>query len=120
MRSYEQEASYFDAAVRAEHGDDLRAKLAAAAAGPFSAQATLLSARQFEHFERSFAAARADARVGFSDAADAAAAEALAGFDSAAGELLVPGTTLTGEGAGVSAAQPGVACVARVVSGLRL
>lgn len=87
---------YFDAHVRAEHYDDLSSKLAGIIAGPFKAQLELLAAQELASFDKEFKLALVEKRIGFSAAADAAAAEALAAFDEGAKNLLVAGTDLTG------------------------
>ncbi|KAF8071092.1 RHD3 [Scenedesmus sp. PABB004] len=110
INGYEVEAMYFDASVRGEHGADLRDKLVAAVAPAFGAQLRLLAAAQLAGFDKDFKLAllsKADGDEqsrGFSAAAAACTAEALAGFDARVGELLVPGTGLTADEARASLA----------------
>lgn len=88
---------YFDSSVRAEHYIDLASKLAGVIAGPFKAQLGLLAAQQLAAFDRDFKLALVDNPNRFSAAAQAAAADALAGFDEGAKDVAVAGTELSGE-----------------------
>jgi hypothetical protein len=94
---YELEAMYFDSSVRAEHYADLADKLAATIAGPFKAQLGLLAAQQLASFDKDFKLALVDSPNKFSAAAQKAAADAVAGFDEGAKDVLVAGTELSGE-----------------------
>jgi hypothetical protein len=107
-RSYELEAMYFDSSVRAEHYADLSDKLAATIAGPFKAQLGLLAAQQLASFDKDFKLALVESPNRFSAAAQKAAADAVAGFDEGAKDVLVAGTELSGER---GAAGAYVACI---------
>uniref|UniRef100_A0A383VTW4 Protein ROOT HAIR DEFECTIVE 3 homolog n=1 Tax=Tetradesmus obliquus TaxID=3088 RepID=A0A383VTW4_TETOB len=97
LEGYEQEAMYFDSSVRAEHYTDLASKLAGVIAGPFKAQLGLLAAQQLAAFDRDFKLALVDNPNRFSAAAQAAAADALAGFDEGAKDVAVAGTELSAD-----------------------
>lgn len=90
------EARYFDAGVRTQHADELRAKLVDAVAPAHRAQARLLAASVLEAFDKDLRLGLVDAPRSFSEVSRGAVAGALRDFDARAGELDVPGSGLAG------------------------
>lgn len=97
LHRYELEAMYFDSHVRAEHYDKLQEALQEQLQPAFNTQLRLLAAEQLAGFDKDLTVALVEQPQAFSAAAEQAAAAALQGFDSRAGEYMVTGTDLTGE-----------------------
>jgi hypothetical protein len=95
LTGYDEEARYFEAAVRADKRAELVAKAYAAVAGVRDAQLAALKARTLQRFQADLQAAVEAGEEGFSAAAARLTSEALGAFEEAARDLDVEGSGWT-------------------------